>query len=105
MDQITDNNYESILNENKDKFTVVLDFYADWCGPCKIVSTIIENAKDELAAKNAKAFKVDVDNNPEIVSKYNIEALPTILVLDKSTQQEASRTMGIISREDFLKLL
>jgi len=74
--QITDANFEEIIATDK---PVLIDFWAEWCGPCKMIGPIIE----ELAAerKDAVIGKVDVDNNPELSFKYKVRSIPTVLVL------------------------
>jgi thioredoxin 1 len=75
--EFTDNNFEEeVLKSDK---TVLIDFYADWCGPCKMMSPII----DEIAEENSevKVGKVNVDDNMEVAEKYQIMSIPTILVV------------------------
>ena len=63
---------------------VLVDFYADWCAPCKIQSPILVEIARE-SGKNLKVIKIDVDRNPEIASRYQIRSIPT-LVLFKNGQ-------------------
>ena len=74
--EITDNNFEELVLKS-DKLAVV-DFWAEWCGPCRMISPIIEELAGEYAG-NAVIGKVDVDNNPDICDKYGIRNIPTIL--------------------------
>ena len=73
-------NEENFENEviNTDKTTIV-DFYADWCGPCKTMSPIIDKIAEENV-ENIKVGKVNVDENQELAMKYNVMSIPTILV-------------------------
>ena len=73
-------NEENFENEviNSDKTTIV-DFYADWCGPCKMMSPIIDKIAEENA-ENIKVGKVNVDENQDLAMKYNVMSIPTILV-------------------------
>tara|TARA_R110000803_G_scaffold89302_1_gene156517 strand:- start:4555 stop:4851 length:297 start_codon:yes stop_codon:yes gene_type:complete len=63
---------------NSDKPTLV-DFYANWCGPCKMMTPIIEETKSELGDK-ANVLKVNVDNNKEVSVKYNVRSIPTVIL-------------------------
>ena len=73
-------NEENFENEviSSDKTTIV-DFYADWCGPCKMMSPVIDKIAEENA-ENIKVGKVNVDDNQELAMKYNVMSIPTILV-------------------------
>ena len=74
--EITDSNFEKLVLQS-DKLAVV-DFWAEWCGPCRMITPIIEELAAEYAEK-AVIGKVDVDNNPAICDKYGIRNIPTIL--------------------------
>ena len=69
----------------------VVDFYADWCGPCRMVSPIIEQLSQEYAGK-VKFAKVNTDENPEIAMKFGIMSIPTIIIFKKG--QVASTVIG-----------
>ena len=58
---------------------VLIDFYATWCGPCKMLSPIVDELSEELP--NVQFFKVDVDENEELVEMFGIEAMPTLIIL------------------------
>ena len=60
---------------------VVVDFWAEWCGPCRMIGPIIEELSNEYDDNVVRIGKVDVDNNPEISSQYSIRSIPTILFL------------------------
>jgi thioredoxin 1 len=66
----------NIINSSK---PVVVDFYAEWCEPCKQVPSILKEVKSELR-RNVKIVKVDVDKNPLIVSRYQVQSIPTVIV-------------------------
>lgn len=83
---------------------VMLDFYADWCGPCRMLDDITwKDAKvqDWLKA-NTVAIKVDVDSNSQLAAKYNVSSIPVLLFL-KPDGTEAGRLIGYHPPEDFLK--
>jgi thioredoxin 1 len=76
--QITDTNFQESVIE-RDGLTVI-DFWAEWCGPCRMISPIVEELSKDYDGK-VLVGKVDVDNNPEVSMKYGIRSIPTILFL------------------------
>ncbi len=96
---VTSENFESeVLQSDK---TVLIDFYADWCGPCKILSPIVE----EVAKENAdvKVVKINVDSEQEIAIKYRIMSIPTLVVIKDG--KEINRAIGVIEKSEILTLL
>jgi thioredoxin 1 len=77
--QFTDQNFQQDVLDLKDKL-VVVDFYADWCGPCRMLTPIIEELAKEMGDK-IKIGKVDVDANQETAIKYGVQSIPTILLI------------------------
>ncbi len=73
--EITDENFEALLNAGK---PMVLDFWAEWCGPCRIVSPIIDELADEYEGR-VTVGKMDVDNNNDVVSQFGVRNIPTVL--------------------------
>ena len=69
-------NFDSIINENR---PVIVDFHAVWCGPCKTQSPILKQLAEELGER-VKVIKIDVDQNPMIASRYQIQSLPTLII-------------------------
>lgn len=62
----------------KEKGVVVVDFWATWCGPCKMIAPIVEELDEEMS--NVKFVKVDVDKNPQIANQYKIVSIPTLKI-------------------------
>ena len=75
--EVSDSNFESeVLKSN---VTVLVDFWATWCGPCKMIAPVVEEIANEYAGK-VKVVKVDVDSNPETSMKFSIRSIPTIMI-------------------------
>lgn len=83
------------------KVPVLIDFYADWCGPCRMVSPIVDQLANE--GGNFKIGKVDVDASPEIAAKYGVMSIPTLVVLKDG--KVAQQAVGARSKEQILKML
>ncbi|HCA33647.1 MAG TPA: thioredoxin [Lachnospiraceae bacterium] len=81
--------------------TVLVDFWADWCGPCKMLSPIINEIADE--AKGFKVMSCDADENPDILERYGIRAIPTLIVFKNG--DAIHQSTGFIPKEQVLKLL
>ena len=73
----TDNFEEEVLKDNN---KVLVDFYADWCGPCRMMSPIIDEIAEEKTG--IKVGKVNVDDNQELAVKYNVMCIPTIMIFE-----------------------
>jgi|TARA_E500000178_G_scaffold355022_1_gene426103 thioredoxin 1 len=93
--ELDSSNFESVISDAD--ATVVVDFWAPWCGPCKAIAPILEELADEMG-DSAKICKVNVDNNSEIAGKYEIRAIPTILLFKGG--QLADTIVGLTSKDD-----
>lgn len=89
-----DNFDEEILNSN---IPVIVDFYADWCGPCKMMAPIIEEISKDLNQK-AKVAKINVDENQELAIEYGIMSIPTVLIFDKGELK--TQLVGLRGKEE-----
>lgn len=77
---------------------VLVDFYADWCGPCKVTSPIINELANDI--KDIKFLKIDVDKNPDLASKYSVFSIPTFVILKDG--KPVSHFVGAMGKEGFL---
>lgn len=84
------------------KIPVLVDFYADWCGPCKILDPILKQVKDELG-ETVKIVKIDVDKNQRIATKYKVRGIPTMLLFKK--RKQVWRQSGVFQKNDIVKVV
>ena len=81
---------------------VLVDFYADWCGPCRMMSPIIDDIAKELDGK-VKVGKVNVDNNQELAIQYDVMSIPTIMVFEKG--KSIKTFVGVTDKQEILEVL
>lgn len=99
---VTDANFEAEVIKSAEP--VVVDFFAEWCGPCKAMAPALDQVSQEMAGK-VKVVKVDVDQNPEITTKYRIQAMPTLMVF-KDGKVAAQQVGALVQKkklEDWIK--
>ncbi|MBI2012345.1 thioredoxin [Candidatus Curtissbacteria bacterium] len=80
----------------------ILDFWAEWCGPCKFMEPLMEELEKELAGR-VKIEKINVDENQELAAKYQVMSIPTYVILKDDQEQE--RIIGATQKENFLKAI
>ncbi len=96
----TDDNFEQeVINS---EVPVLIDFTATWCGPCKLLSPIVEKLADELAGK-VKVGKVDIDSSPNVTARFGIRGVPTVMVFKKG--ERVGQHVGLTNRETLIKLV
>ena len=79
---------------------VLLEFYADWCGPCRLLAPVLEEVAEELPGQVA-VFKVDATDNMDLVQRHGIIALPTVSIFDQG--REIARLVGLQTRERLIE--
>jgi thioredoxin 1 len=97
--EITDSNFNNVISKNK---TVLVDFWAEWCGPCRMISPIIEELANEYEGK-AIIGKVDVDSNQESSIKYGVRSIPTILTFKDG--KIVDRQVGAVPKETLTNII
>ena len=95
--QITDSNFEEYLNAGK---PMVLDFWAEWCGPCRMVAPIIDEWAQEYEGR-VTIGKMDVDNNDDVVGQFGIRNIPTVLFFKNG--EVVDKIVGATSKDKFVQ--
>ena len=86
----------------KTDIPVLIDFYADWCGPCKMLAPILKQVKDELG-NAVKIVKINVDKNPLLAEKYQVRGVPTLLLFKNGKQ--LWRQSGVLQKKDIVAVI
>ncbi|MDX1328506.1 MAG: thioredoxin [Arenibacter sp.] len=91
--------FNEILNSDT---PVLIDFFATWCGPCKMLSPILESVKKEMG-DTVKIIKIDVDNNAALASKYQVRGVPTMLLFKNGKQ--LWRGSGVLQKDEIVNII
>ena len=91
--------FDAIINADK---PVLIDFFATWCGPCKMLSPILKEVKDSLGDA-VSIIKIDVDTNQKISSQYQVRGVPTMILFQNGKQ--LWRQSGVVSKEEIIKTI
>lgn len=97
---VTDENYKTEVEENPG--VVLLDFYADWCGPCKMMTPVIEGIANE-GHDGLTVGKINVDDNPDLSKKFGIMSIPTIVSVKEG--REVVRFVGLKGKNVIMEML
>lgn len=92
-------NFSDIINDEK---PVLVDFFADWCGPCKMLAPILQDAKADLG-DGVKIVKIDVDKNQPLAEKYQVRGVPTMILFKNGKQ--LWRQSGVIQKQELVQLI
>lgn len=96
----TDSNFDAeVIKSDK---TVIVDFYAEWCGPCKMMSPVIDKIAEELG-ETVKVGKVNSDENIELVERYEIMSIPTIMIFKNG--EISKKFIGFTSKDEIIEAL
>ena len=96
--QLNKNNFDQVKNSEK---KVLVDFYADWCGPCRMVSPLVDEIGEE--ATDFLVAKVNVDNEPELAAEFGVSTIPTLVVMKDG--KIVNRSVGARPKAQILALL
>lgn len=91
--------FQKIINSTT---PVLVDFFADWCGPCKMLAPILEQVKEELE-EGVKVIKIDVDKNQRLANKYKVRGVPTMLLFKDGRQ--VWRQSGVLQKDDIVTII
>jgi thioredoxin 1 len=92
-------NFNAIISSNT---PVLVDFFAEWCGPCKMLAPILEHVKEELG-ESVKIVKIDVDKNQPLAAQYQVRGVPTMILFKDGKQ--LWRQSGVLQKIDIIKII
>ena len=99
---VTDNTFETQVIEASKSKPVLVDFWAEWCGPCKMLAPTVEKVANEYEGK-AKFVKLNIDDNNQVAQRYGIKGIPTLILFKNGS--EADRTVGLTSKDNIARMI
>ncbi|MDY8134945.1 thioredoxin [Aquimarina sp. 2201CG5-10] len=91
--------FSNIINSES---PVLVDFFAEWCGPCKTLAPILKQVKDDVG-EGIKIVKIDVDKNQSLATKYNVRGVPTMILFKEGKQ--LWRQSGVLQKHDIINII
>jgi len=91
---------DEVLNS---KVPVLVDFWAEWCGPCRMLSPVIEELAKQYDGQKIKIYKLNVDENPKIAAKYGIMAIPTVIIFKDGKPVE--QITGVRNKKEYIEII
>jgi thioredoxin 1 len=92
--EVNENDFDQIVL--KSKTPVLVDFWAEWCAPCRVLAPTVE-AIAEQYGDTTRVFKLNVDNSPAVAQRYGVQGIPTLIIFQNGTEKE--RIVGVASQE------
>ena len=96
--EVNKNNYEEVLNYNG---KVIIDFNAEWCGPCKMLAPVLEEISEEKT--NIKFVSVNIDMNEELASSFNVMSIPCVVLMENG--KEIKRSIGLVPKVELERFI
>ena len=100
MQEVTDQSFDQDVL--KSEVPVLVDFWAEWCGPCKMLAPAVEKVASEYEGK-AKVVKLNIDDNNQVAQRYGIKGIPTLILFKDGS--EADRTVGLTSKDNIARMI